>query len=180
MNVPSPTRVVLLAGLALLLLSMTSVAPVLAQDEEESEHGKLDVGVWYPSLTAGVNLTQSAYSDNWAGGDKGTVNWVLSVDADAKRQINPSLNWSNQLQLAYGQTSTQEPTGGGKSWTRPDKTTDKILFESVGRWTLGVGINFRYRALGYMVDDAIRYALEDGRIEQIYAEYGLTHGTPER
>jgi len=51
---------------------------------------------------------------------------------------------------------------------------------AVGRWTLGVGINFRYRPLAYMVDDAIRYALEDGRIERIYADHGLTHGSPER
>jgi ABC-type amino acid transport substrate-binding protein len=51
---------------------------------------------------------------------------------------------------------------------------------AVGRWTLGVGINFRYRPLAYMVDDAIRYALDDGRIARIYADYGLTHATPER
>ncbi|MEM9699363.1 MAG: transporter substrate-binding domain-containing protein [Pseudomonadota bacterium] len=51
---------------------------------------------------------------------------------------------------------------------------------SVGRWTLGVGVNFRYRPLSYAVDDAIRYALEDGRIAAIYANYGLTHQTPER
>jgi hypothetical protein len=49
-----------------------------------------------------------------------------------------------------------------------------------GSWTLGVGVNFRYRALGYTVDDAIRYALEDGRIPAIYEGYGLTHLLPER
>ncbi|MEM8578954.1 MAG: transporter substrate-binding domain-containing protein [Pseudomonadota bacterium] len=51
---------------------------------------------------------------------------------------------------------------------------------AVGSWTLGVGINFRYRPLAYSVDDAIRYALEDGRIAQIYADYGLTFVPPER
>ena len=51
---------------------------------------------------------------------------------------------------------------------------------SVGTWTLGLGVNFRYRPLAYAVDDAIRFALEDGRIARIYAGYGLTHGTPER
>ncbi|MEO0866091.1 MAG: transporter substrate-binding domain-containing protein [Pseudomonadota bacterium] len=51
---------------------------------------------------------------------------------------------------------------------------------SVGRWTLGVGVNFRYRPLSYAVDDAIRYALEDGRIAQIYADYGLSFVPPER
>ena len=51
---------------------------------------------------------------------------------------------------------------------------------AVGTWTLGVGVNFRYRPLSYAVDDAIRYALEDGRIEQIYADYGLSFQPPER
>ena len=51
---------------------------------------------------------------------------------------------------------------------------------AVGRWTLGVAVNFRYRPLAYAVDDAVRYALEDGRIAAIYADYGLTHQPPER
>ena len=51
---------------------------------------------------------------------------------------------------------------------------------SVGTWTLGVGVNFQYRPLSYAVDDAIRYALDDGRIPQIYADYGLTFSPPER
>lgn len=49
-----------------------------------------------------------------------------------------------------------------------------------GTWTLGVGVNFRYRPLAYAVDDAIRYALDDGRIPAIFEAYGLTHLSPER
>ncbi|SMX29255.1 cystine transporter subunit [Pelagimonas phthalicica] len=51
---------------------------------------------------------------------------------------------------------------------------------AVGEWTLGVAVNFRYRPLAYAVDDAINYALQDGRIAAIYKEYGLTHQAPER
>ena len=40
-------------------------------------------------------------------------------------------------------------------------------------WTLGLGSHFAYRPLSYWADDAVRYALEDGRIEAIFAEYGL-------
>lgn len=47
-------------------------------------------------------------------------------------------------------------------------------------WTLGLGSHFAYRPLSYWADDAVRYALEDGRIEAIFAEYGLTHLPPER
>jgi len=99
----------------------------------------VEPGPWQFGLVAGLNLSQSTFSDNWAGGDKGAINWVLNIDADAKRQINNSLHWSNQLQLAYGQTSKQERDAADASkttWSRPDKTTDLILFESVARWTL--------------------------------------------
>ncbi|WP_299676071.1 transporter substrate-binding domain-containing protein [uncultured Roseobacter sp.] len=51
---------------------------------------------------------------------------------------------------------------------------------AVGTWTLGVGVNFRYRPLAYDVDDAIRTALEDGRIAGIYDAYGLSFQPPER
>lgn len=100
-------------------------------------------GPWNYGAVAGLNLAQSAFSDNWAGGDKGNINWVLNADLTAKRQLSEKLNWSNQLQLAYGQTSTQN---AARDWKTPDKTTDLILFESVGRWTLN-GLVDPYAAL---------------------------------
>lgn len=51
---------------------------------------------------------------------------------------------------------------------------------AVSKWTLGVAVNFRFRPLSYAVDDAINYALQDGRIAAIYAKYGVTHQAPER
>ncbi len=51
---------------------------------------------------------------------------------------------------------------------------------AVGTWTIGLGVNFRYRPLSYSVDDAIFAALQDGRITQIFESYGLTHLPPER
>lgn len=51
---------------------------------------------------------------------------------------------------------------------------------AISEWTIGVGVNFRYRPLSYAVDDAIRYALEDGRVEAIYQAYGVTFRPPER
>lgn len=47
-------------------------------------------------------------------------------------------------------------------------------------WTIGLGVNFRYRPLAYTVDDAIRAGLEDGRIAAIHANYGLSFQEPER
>ena len=51
---------------------------------------------------------------------------------------------------------------------------------AVSKWTLGVAVNFRYRPLSYTVDDAINAALQDGRIADIYGQYGLTFQPPER
>ena len=51
---------------------------------------------------------------------------------------------------------------------------------SVGSWTIGLAVNFRYRPLAYAVDDAVRYALDDGRIPAIYESYGLTFQPPVR
>ncbi len=51
---------------------------------------------------------------------------------------------------------------------------------SVGSWTVGVGVNFRYRPLGYAVDDAIHAGLSDGRIAAIFESYGLSFTPPER
>ena len=47
-------------------------------------------------------------------------------------------------------------------------------------WTLGVGVHFAYKPLSYRVDDAILYALDDGRISAIFERHGLTHLPPER
>jgi len=51
---------------------------------------------------------------------------------------------------------------------------------SLGNWTLGVGIRHNYRQLGYAVDDAIRLAIEDGRMQAIFEKHGLTYQPPER
>ncbi len=51
---------------------------------------------------------------------------------------------------------------------------------AVSHWTVGVAVNFRYRPLSYAVDDAIRYAIDDGRIPAIFEAYGLTYQSPER
>jgi len=107
-----------------------------AQTEDEAKE-PTEPGPWKLGWLAGLNLSQSAFSDNWAGGDNGSIHWVLNSDVTANRQLNRKFNSSNLLQLAYGQTSQQvRDAGGGTTWDQPEKTTDLILFESVGRFTL--------------------------------------------
>lgn len=121
-----------LAGAAVLFLALGPSAR--AQDET----GKMEVGRWYKSLEAGLNLSQSAYSDNWAGGDRGQLTWTFIVNGDARRRLNEKANWSHVLKLAYGQTTQQDAS---RDWSRPDKSTDRIDYETIMRFTLGLAVD---------------------------------------
>ena len=46
-------------------------------------------------------------------------------------------------------------------------------------WTLGVAVRHNWRPLSYSVDDAIRYAIDDGRMAGIFEEHGLTYTKPD-
>lgn len=46
-------------------------------------------------------------------------------------------------------------------------------------WPLATAVHFAYRPLAYAVDDAVTAALADGKIAEIFANYGLTHNPPE-
>lgn len=96
-------------------------------------------GPWKYGATLGINLSQSSFSSNWYGGDKGSIVWVVGGNLTAERQFNRRFNLAKSLTLAYGQTTRQVPESGdpGKLvWDTPDKTTDQILLESTGRFTL--------------------------------------------
>ncbi|MGB7243474.1 MAG: transporter substrate-binding domain-containing protein [Sulfitobacter sp.] len=71
-------------------------------------------------------------------------------------------------QLEYG-------LGGGSDVHQPP-----LAGFAVSKWTLGVAVNFSYRPLSYAVDDAVNYALQDGRIAAIFEDYGLSFQPPER
>jgi len=46
-------------------------------------------------------------------------------------------------------------------------------------WTLGVAVRHNWRPLSYAVDDAIRMAVDDGRMKGIFEKHGLTYTTPD-
>ncbi len=97
-------------------------------------------GPWKLTSVATLNLSQSSFSDNWSGGDKGSIVWVLGLDTKAERQITRRLNSATQLVLAYGQTLQQRPESPESErlvWSSPEKTTDLIQLESAARFTLG-------------------------------------------
>ncbi|MBD3337261.1 MAG: DUF3078 domain-containing protein [Candidatus Eisenbacteria bacterium] len=103
-----------------------------------AEERELVVGRWYPALETGLTLTQSAYSDNWAGGDKGSIVWTFITNAELESRLSTKVHWNNKLKLAYGQTHQQATDeDGGRSWDAPEKSTDLIDFETLFRFTLG-------------------------------------------
>ena len=96
-----------------------------------------------------VNMLQSSYSRNWNGGDKGSLNWSVGFDGRHERQASARFNWQNRLQLAYGQNHQQaRDAAGGLHWLAPDKSTDRIEFESLGRFTSASGWD-PFVALGF-------------------------------
>lgn len=108
-----------------------------AADQKEREIGK-----WYPTLETGVNLTQSSYSDNWSGGDKGSVVWTAILNGTLENQLSGKMNWHNTLKLAYGQTHNQDKgSEGDLTWNRPEKSTDLVDLESILRLTLGAFVD---------------------------------------
>jgi hypothetical protein len=117
---------------ALLVVVLVMAAP--AQSEEKV----LEPGKWYPTLETGLTLTQSTFSDNWAGGDKGSVVWTAILNGTIENQLNENLNWNNILKLAYGQTHQQNVNASGQRyWQRPEKSTDLIDYETILRMTFG-------------------------------------------
>ncbi|MEW5701850.1 MAG: DUF3078 domain-containing protein [Candidatus Zixiibacteriota bacterium] len=87
---------------------------------------------WKPTVDMTLTLAQNAYSDNWAGGDAGSLTWVAGANLGLERQFPTSWNWRNALHLAYGQTHSQDAET--KDWRKPFKSTDLIDFESLLRY----------------------------------------------
>jgi len=115
--------------LILFVLFMAS-ASLFAQDDKDSV-----VYGWQTSLIADLTTTQTAYSDSWTGGEAGSFNWVGNLNGAAENQISPSFNFRSTLKMSFGQTMSQDAET--KDWSKPQKSTDLIDWENVGRFTFG-------------------------------------------
>lgn len=84
-----------------------------------------------------MNLTQSAFSDNWAGTELSNITWTAASNTVAQKQLKDWLHNKNTLKLAFGQTHMQKTDIlGDKYWEEPEKSTDKIDLEGLFRFTL--------------------------------------------
>lgn len=84
------------------------------------------------SIDASLTLSQSTYSDNWTGGDAGNLAWIAILNGARQIYHQETWHWRNTLNLAYGQTHSQDPETN--DWRKPTKSTDKIDFESLLRY----------------------------------------------
>lgn len=126
--------------IVLSLAALVVAASVGYAEEVQSGKKTLVVGKWYPKLDVGLVLTQSAYSQNWNGGEQGQIAWTWILSSALENQLHRKVNWLNTLKLAFGHTHNQkfdENDPGVRVWDRPEKTTDLIDLESLLRFTLG-------------------------------------------
>ncbi len=110
------------------LFVLILLLPLSGMTQEEETTG------WKKSLMVDVTTTQTSYSDSWAGGEAGSVNWVSNLNGKAEKQLKPWFNFQSTLKLSFGQTITQDAET--KNWSKPIKSTDLVDWENVGRITL--------------------------------------------
>jgi hypothetical protein len=109
------------------LLLFVTVGFSFAQEVES------DPALWKTTLEASLGLTQAAYSDNWQGGEVGSIIWAANLHGTAEKQLSSLFKWENDLKLAFGQTHNQDKET--KDWAAPEKSTDKIRFDSILKFT---------------------------------------------
>ena len=97
----------------------------------------LPAQTWKLDSNMTMTLSQSAFSDNWAGTELSNITWVANSTTTAEKQLADWLLNKNTLKLAFGQTHNQktDEVSKDKYWESPEKTTDKIDLESMLRFT---------------------------------------------
>jgi hypothetical protein len=89
---------------------------------------------WKIQWDVNLTLTQNAYSNSWATGESGSLNWIANSNTVAEKQLLERLFNKNTLKLAYGITYRQDPDT--RNWDSGDNSTDLVDFESTYRFTL--------------------------------------------
>ncbi len=93
---------------------------------------------WEKAADLNLSMNQSGYSDSWAGGEYGALNWTFNANLDAAKSLGETWCSENNLKLSYGQIHSQyDDEDGARAWASPEKSADRIFFESLMRMTLG-------------------------------------------
>lgn len=91
---------------------------------------------WSLGADANLMLAQNAVSNNWTGGETGSVSWTSNLACFAEKQLHKKIHNRNTLELAFGQSYSQRKEN--KVWEKPVKSTDIIKLESILRFTFGL------------------------------------------
>ncbi|MBC8367169.1 DUF3078 domain-containing protein [bacterium] len=93
---------------------------------------------WEKTADINLSLNQSGYGDSWTGGEYGAINWTFNANLNAAKTLSETWRSENNLKLSYGQTHSQYlDADGARTWASPEKSADRIFFESLLRMTLG-------------------------------------------
>ncbi len=116
-------------------------------------------GKWQYTVETAIAAAQSSYSDNWVGGEVGSLNWAFNSRWAAWKLLHAKVESRNVLKLAFGQTLSQvrDDSTGDTHWQKPRKSTDLIDFESVFRFLLNSFVD-PYAALrfeSYFTDESV-------------------------
>ena len=115
----------------IILMAFTLVLPL-----------SLSAEAWKLTSDVNVSLTQSAYSNSWAGTELSSITWAATSNTSAEKQLKSWLHNRNTLKLAFGQTHLQKGNAAGeKYWEKPEKSTDKIDLESLLRFTTNTWVD---------------------------------------
>jgi hypothetical protein len=116
-----------LVTLALSVLSLIPTIPALADP-------------WKTEIDASLMLTQTSYSNNWAGGEADSLAWAANSNFLAQKQVNPNMLSKNTVKLAFGQL--HNPDKKTKDWDRPVKSTD---LGGRLKQTLSMGLTYKLK-----------------------------------
>ncbi len=139
-------------SLVLIVWVVTAVTLSSPAFGEEGTEEELEVGRWYNNFDTGINLTQSAFSENWNGGGNSSLAWTAFFNGGMRKKFENSLLWANSLRLRFGQTHTRRDRADGSTgWDKPAKTEDKIVFETLllyeGGWVVEPYGSARWQSL---------------------------------
>lgn len=95
---------------------------------------------------------------------------AAAMDGLAKRETKAAMGPRAELEVG----ASRHPDDGLKVHS------PTLVGFGRGSWTLGVGVNFQHKDLGYAIDEAIEKALADGAIARIFEGHGLTFTPAQR
>ncbi len=124
------TRMMVSLWVGLLMAAGMGVGVAAGQEEP--------VTGWQTTADLSLNLNQASYSDSWDGEENGSIIWTAKANVTAEKRLSEQFDWRNTLKLAFGQTHNEYIGDDRKrQWESPEKSTDRMFFESLLRMTLG-------------------------------------------